>query len=70
MCTTGGENGKELICAWFPLIEVDGAKVFIKDDSAPRGIKQAETRYLALKEAKAFRDKLRSKEVPANVNED
>ncbi|MBJ6364192.1 hypothetical protein ACFOQM_23515 [Paenibacillus sp. GCM10012307] len=63
MCFLGGESGRDSHCAWFSKIEVNGKKVFIRDVSEPRGIKQADSRYLAVKMAKEFRDLMKGKEV-------
>ena len=62
LCFIVGESGKELKCAWYSLIQVDGRMVHIKDSAAPRGITAAETRYKAVKLAKQARDRIRSKE--------
>lgn len=49
-------------CAWFSMIQVDGKMVFIKDESAPKGIAEAVSRYLAIKRAKETRDRMHEKE--------
>ncbi|MCY9760382.1 hypothetical protein M5X06_12715 [Paenibacillus alvei] len=49
-------------CAWFSMIQVDNKMVFIKDESAPKGIAEATSRYLAIKRAKECRDRMQTKE--------
>lgn len=58
------DESRTLHTAWFPHVEtIEGTKLTIKDDDAPAGIMEAESRYKAIKKGKLFLQTHNSKEI-------